>query len=83
MGVAVYYRRFVDGFLSIGSPLTALTQMKINFKWSKACKKAFQVFKDKLTFSLVLTLPEGNEVFVVYCDASRVDLGFSSSDMAR
>ncbi|WMV46137.1 hypothetical protein MTR67_039522 [Solanum verrucosum] len=31
--------------------------------------------KDKLTSTLVLTLPEGTDGFVVYCDASRV--GFS------
>ena len=31
--------------------------------------------KDKLTSTPVLTLLEGNEGFVVYCDASRVGLG--------
>ena len=31
--------------------------------------------KDKLTSTPVLTFPEGNEVFVVYCDASRLGLG--------
>lgn len=31
--------------------------------------------KDKLTCTLVLTLPEGTERFVVYCNASRVGMG--------
>ena len=31
--------------------------------------------KDRLTSAPILTLPEGNDGFVVYCDASRVGLG--------
>ena len=65
-----YYRRFVDGFLSIASLLTALTQMKAKFEWLKACEKVFEELKDKLTSALMLALQRGNEGFVVYCDAS-------------
>ena len=41
LGLAGYYRRFIDGFASIGSPLTTLTQNNKNFEWSKACEKSF------------------------------------------
>ncbi|KAH0743176.1 hypothetical protein KY290_031169 [Solanum tuberosum] len=75
LGLAGYYRRFVEGFSSIDSPLTALTQKKAKFVWSKACEKSFQELKDRLTSAPVLTLSEGNDGFVVYCDASRVCLG--------
>ena len=68
MGLSSYYRRFFDGFSSIASPLTALTLNKVKFEWSEAYKKDFQELKDKLTSAPVLTLPEGNEGFVVYCD---------------
>ena len=74
LGLAGYYRRFVEGFSSIDSPLTALTQKKVKFEWSEACEKSFQELKDRLTYAPVLTLPEGTEGFVVYCDASRVGL---------
>ena len=47
----------------------------MKFERSEACEKGFQELKDKLTSAPMLTLPEGNEVFVVYCDASRVGLG--------
>ena len=70
----MYYRSFVDGFSSIASPLTALTQKKVKFEWSETCEKCFQELKDKLTIAPVLTLPEGTESFIVYCDASRVGL---------
>ena len=38
-------------------------------------RKSFQELKDRLTKAPVLTLPEGTDGFVVYCDASRVVLG--------
>ena len=39
--LAGYNRRFVDGFSSIASPLTSLTQKKVKFEWSEACEKGF------------------------------------------
>ncbi|KAH0715889.1 hypothetical protein KY284_008794 [Solanum tuberosum] len=41
----------------------------------EACEKSFQELKKRLTTAPVLTLPEGTQGFVVYCDASRVGLG--------
>ncbi|WMV40974.1 hypothetical protein MTR67_034359 [Solanum verrucosum] len=73
--LADYYRRFVEGFLSISSPLTKLTQKTIKFQWSEAYEKSFQELKKMLTTAPVLTLLEGTQCFVVYCDASRVGLG--------
>ena len=75
LGLAGYYRRFVEGFSSISSPLTKLTQKTVKFQWSEACEKNFQELKKRLTNAPVLTLPEGTQGFVVYCDASRVGLG--------
>ena len=62
----------MNGFASIESPLTTLTQKCKKFEWSEACERNFQILKDRITFTLVLTLPEGTKGFVVYCDASRV-----------
>ncbi|WMV18681.1 hypothetical protein MTR67_012066, partial [Solanum verrucosum] len=73
--LAGYYRRFVEGFSTITSPLTTLTQKKAKFVWLEACEKSFQELKDRLTSTQVLTLPEGTNGFVVYCDASRIGFG--------
>ncbi|WMV19297.1 hypothetical protein MTR67_012682 [Solanum verrucosum] len=75
LGLAGYYKRFVEGFSSIASPLMALTQKKAKFVWSEACEKSFQELKNKLTSAPVLILPEGTDGFVVNYDASRVGLG--------
>ena len=70
LGLAGYYRRFVESFSSISSPLTKLTQKKEKFQWSLDCENSFQELKDRLTKAPVLTLPEGTDGFVVYYDAS-------------
>ena len=75
LGLAGYYRRFVEGFASIASPLTRLTQKMVKFQQSDDCEKSFAKSKNRLTTAPVLTLPEGSDGYVIYCDASRVGLG--------
>ena len=41
LGLAGYYRRFIEGFLKIARPMTALMQKGKEFKWTKTCKKSF------------------------------------------
>ena len=40
LGLTRYYRRIFDGFYSIASPLTTLTQKNVTFEWSKLVKEA-------------------------------------------
>nr|GEY97214.1 hypothetical protein [Tanacetum cinerariifolium] len=47
----------------------------IKFNWGEKEENAFQLIKQKLCSALILALPEGNEDFVVYCDASHKGLG--------
>ncbi|XP_070045769.1 uncharacterized mitochondrial protein AtMg00860-like [Nicotiana tomentosiformis] len=69
LGMAGYYRRFVEVFLSIASPLTKLIQKGAPFRWSDECEESFQKFKTTLTTAPVLVLPIGSESYTVYCDA--------------
>lgn len=52
-----------------------LTQKKVKFQWSDPYKKSFQELKTRLTSTLVLSLLDGSDRFVVYSYASRVGLG--------
>ncbi|XP_015075341.1 uncharacterized protein LOC107019330 [Solanum pennellii] len=74
-GLAGYYRRFIEGFSSIASPLTRLTQKEVTFQWPNECEVSFQNLKTLLTTAPILTLPVEGEGFVVYCDASRIGMG--------
>ncbi|WMV41436.1 hypothetical protein MTR67_034821 [Solanum verrucosum] len=76
LGLAGYYRLFVEVFSSILSPSTKFTQKIVKFQWTEACEKSFEELKTRLTTAPVLTLREGTQGFVVYCEASRVGLGF-------
>ncbi|GJU31083.1 putative nucleotidyltransferase, ribonuclease H [Tanacetum coccineum] len=75
LGLAGYYRRFIEGFSKIAKPLTKLTQKNKSYIWSEEQESAFQLLKQKLCEAPILALPEGNDNFVVYCDASLQGLG--------
>ncbi|GJT66363.1 putative reverse transcriptase domain-containing protein [Tanacetum coccineum] len=62
-------------FLKNCKPMTKLTQKNAKFDWSEKAEAAFQLLKQKLCSAPILSLPEGSEDFVVYCDASRKGLG--------
>ncbi|GJW36984.1 putative reverse transcriptase domain-containing protein [Tanacetum coccineum] len=53
----------------IEAPLTKLTQKNKNYIWGEEQESAFQLLKQKLCEAPILALPEGNDDFVVYCDA--------------
>ncbi|KAL0549347.1 hypothetical protein IC582_013828 [Cucumis melo] len=75
LGLAGYYRRFVENFSRIATPLTQLTRKGAPFVWSKACEDSFQNLKQKLVTAPILTVPDGSGSFVIYSDASKKGLG--------
>ncbi|GJV33036.1 hypothetical protein Tco_1393436 [Tanacetum coccineum] len=75
LGLAGYYRRFIKGFSKIAKSLTELTQKNKKYIWDEDQETAFQLLKQKLCEAPILALPEGNDDFVVYCDASHQGLG--------
>ncbi|GJX38275.1 putative nucleotidyltransferase, ribonuclease H [Tanacetum coccineum] len=75
LGLAGYYRRFIKDFSKIAKPLTELTQKNKKYIWGEDQESAFQLLKQKLYEAPILALPEGNDDFVVYCDASHQGLG--------
>ncbi|KAA0047657.1 pol protein [Cucumis melo var. makuwa] len=75
LGLAGYYRRFVEDFSRIASPLTQLTRKGTPFVWSPTCESSFQELKQKLVSAPVLTVPDGSGSFVIYSDTSKKGLG--------
>ncbi|GJR50645.1 putative reverse transcriptase domain-containing protein [Tanacetum coccineum] len=55
--------------------MTKLTQKGIKFDWGEKEENVFQLIKQKLCSAPILTLLEGSEDFMVYCDASHKGLG--------
>ena len=67
--LAGYYRRFIQGFLSIAAPLTKLNKKGVPFVWTDQCEEGFQEPKRRLTTAPILTLPSRSGGFIVYTDA--------------
>ena len=75
LGLAGYYRRFIEDFSIIAAPMTWLTWKEVKFKWDDRCEEAFQELKRRLTSAPILIVPDKGQGYTVYCDASRAGLG--------
>jgi len=75
LGMAGYYRRFIEGFSKIARPLTKLLEKGSRFVWTAECQASFDELKKRLTSAPVLIMPDVQKSFSVYCDASRQGLG--------
>ena len=75
LGLAGYYRRFVNGFSIIAAPMTRLLRKDVKFEWTEECQQSFEELKKLLTEAPVLVQPELGKEFVVYSDASLNGLG--------
>ena len=74
LGLAGYYRRFIEGFSKIAKPMTELLKKHKKFLWTEDCERSFNELKTRLTSAPVLTLPVIYRSFDVYCDACRKEL---------
>ena len=82
LGLASYYRRFVNGFSKIAAPLHALvgragakTGKAPGFTWCAEAEQAFRTLKKALCTTPVLAFPNFSKSFVVEVDASLKGLG--------
>ena len=57
LGLAGYYRRFIEDFSKIATPMTRLTRKEVKFEWDDRCEEAFQELKRRLTLAPILIVP--------------------------
>jgi transposase InsO family protein len=75
LGMAGYYRKFIQNFSRIASPLHTLLKKDAKFEWNEAQEHAFQKLKSKLTTQPILQYPDFTKEFIVTTDASNGGLG--------
>ena len=63
MGLAGYYRRFIEGFSKLAMPMIALLEKNVKFVWSEKCQANFEELKKRLTTTQVLVLPDLSKNF--------------------
>jgi hypothetical protein len=75
LGLAGYYRRFIEGFSKVSKPMTELLEMDKQFEWTPTCESSFQELKKRLTIVPVLVMLDMEKPFSIYCDAPGQRLG--------
>ncbi|GKD94640.1 reverse transcriptase domain-containing protein [Tanacetum coccineum] len=75
LGHAGFYRRFIKDFSMISKLVTQLLMKDAKFDFSDDCKKAFNIFKEKLTTAPIVISPDWNVPFEIMCYASDFAVG--------
>jgi len=75
VGLAGYYKRFIEGFSKIVAPLNQLTREDHPFTWMEQCDRSYEELKRRLTNAPVLIISDVNQSFDVFYDASYQGLG--------
>jgi hypothetical protein len=75
LGLAGYYRRFINDFSKIAKPMMKLLEKNKTFEWTKECQDSFEELRKHLTLAPVWVLPDLTKKFDIFCDASRQGLG--------
>ena len=75
LGLARYYRRFIEDFSRLAAPMTRLTWKKVRFDRDDRYEEAFQELRRRLTTAPILIVLDKGQGYTVYCDASRAGLG--------
>lgn len=68
LGLASYYRRFIQGFAAIALPLTELTRKSVPWHWDGPQQAAFEALKERLSSAPVLVRPDFSLPFTLATD---------------
>ena len=74
MGLVGYYRRFMKHFSRIASPFSHVLKKATKFEGIE--KREHEELRQRLTTTLILTLPVEGKDFTVYNNASKNGLGY-------
>jgi hypothetical protein len=75
LGAVQYWRRFIENFSFIATPLHALTSVKNTFQWGGKQQKAFDILKENISTTPVLTLSNLQQPFEIETDANGYVMG--------
>lgn len=75
LGLAGYYRRFIDKYSYIAKPFNKMTSRKVELKWNLYCDESFKKLKIVLCNPPILVYPDFNKEFILTTDASNLAIG--------
>jgi len=75
LGFTRYYRRFIENFTKVTSPLFKLLTKDCEFKWSPNCQSVFEALKIRISEAPILRGPNWKLLFHISTDALDTTLG--------
>jgi hypothetical protein len=75
LGMANFYRDFVQDFSSKAAVLTSLTGLRVPFEWKPHHDEAFEVIKSAMCHAPALLTVNDDRQFFLHCDASSFAVG--------
>jgi hypothetical protein len=75
VGLAGYYRQFIEGFSKIENMIIELQKKNQKFIWTEKCMEAFRRLKELLTIASILKVHDMDTDFLVCTDTSKEGLG--------
>src|SRR5688572_12281795 len=63
LGLASYYRKFIEQFSKTARPLNTLLKKDVKYQWTSVCQKSFEDLKNKLISALILKYPDFKKPF--------------------
>jgi len=70
LGLTQYYKKFIEGYSKIATPLNQLLRKDVKFEWTKECDEAFLTLKQKLTTTPILRFVDLRKPLIITTDAS-------------
>ena len=75
LGVVGFYHRFIPGFATIASTLTALLHKTTRWNWGQAEQYSFSKLKEQMLKHVVLAYPDPSKPYLLFTDASDTGTG--------
>jgi hypothetical protein len=75
LGLANFYRRFIEGYAQVARPLNDLTKKNTPFVWKEAQQTALDTLKNHFTTAPILAYPDNDRICRLETDASNFATG--------
>ena len=82
LGLAGYYRRFIQGFSAIAQPLNQLLHIDTKYEWNNQRQEVFNELKQRLVTAPILIYPNYKAEFILSTDTSYNRFGATLSQIA-
>ncbi|GFS66626.1 retrovirus-related Pol polyprotein from transposon 297 [Trichonephila clavipes] len=83
LGMASWYQKFIPNYADICEPLYRLKKKEAKFTWSTEAQDSFNKVKRAITEAPLLPLPNVQEQFNLFTDASGVGIGAELNENHR